>query len=288
MTGELAIQLMRLGEAGAERPAVRHGDVTYDLTPVTSDIDGSFLADDGIARTREALAGRELPELDADGMRVGAPVARPQCLLGVGLNYSGHAAESGLAPPSQPVMFLKHPNTIVGPYDDILMPPGSERLDWEAELAVVIGRRARYLTGPEDAASYIAGYCISNDVSERAYQLEQSGGQWSKGKCCETFNPMGPWLVPADQVDPGSLGIWSSVNGEPRQDSSTADMIFSVPTLVWHLSHYVVLEPGDVISTGTPQGVALSGRFPYLRHGDVYEAGIDSLGTQRQVVVGPR
>ncbi len=183
------------------------------------------------------------------------------------------------------MIFFKTPNTVVGPYDEVLVPRGSEKTDWEVELAVVIGRRARYLGSPEEALDHVAGYAVSNDVSERAFQIEESGGQWSKGKCCETFNPLGPWLVPAEEVgDPQSLRLRSFVNGEPRQDSSTADMIFSVAFLVHHLSQYLVLEPGDVINTGTPQGVALSGRHPYLRPGDVMELEIDRLGRQRQLL----
>ena len=215
---------------------------------------------------------------------MGAPVARPHAVWCIGMNYAAHAAESGATPPEVPVLFFKTPNTVVGPYDEVLVPRGSEKTDWEVELAVVIGRRARYLDSPEDAAAHIAGYTISNDVSERAFQLEISGGQWSKGKCAETFNPLGPALVPADELDVSDLRLTSFVNGEPRQDSTTADLIFSVPYLVWHLSQVAVLEPGDVINTGTPQGVAISGRFPYLRAGDVVELAIEGIGTQRQVL----
>ncbi|MFB7560331.1 fumarylacetoacetate hydrolase family protein [Streptomyces brevispora] len=215
---------------------------------------------------------------------IGAPVARPSALLCIGQNCAAHAAESGAAPPEQPILFHKSPNTVVGPYDDVLIPRGSKKTDWEVELAVVIGRRASYLDSPVDAAAHIAGYAVSNDVSERAFQLEQSGGQWSKGKSCATFNPLGPVLVTADEVgDPQQLRLTSHVNGEPRQDSSTADMIFSVAHLVHHLSQYLVLEPGDIINTGTPQGVALSGRFPYLGPDDVMEAEISGLGRQRSV-----
>jgi 2,4-diketo-3-deoxy-L-fuconate hydrolase len=168
----------------------------------------------------------------------------------------------------------------------VLVPRGAEKIDWEVELGVVIGKRARYLSSPDEALEYVAGYVLSNDVSERALQLEMSGGQWSKGKCCETFNPLGPWLVPADEVaDPQSLGLRSWVNGEVRQDSSTADMLFGVATLVHDLSQYMVLEPGDLVNTGTPEGVALSGRFPYLSVDDVMEIEIDGLGRQRQVLV---
>ena len=279
------MELMRLGEPGAERPFVRddEGVVRY-LASLTDDIDGAFLAADGIPRVRAALIAGTLAAVDATGLRVGAPVARPTAVICVGQNYAAHAAESGSAPPSEPVLFFKHPNTIIGPDDVVLLPPGAEQVDWEVELAVVIGRTARYLSSPEDARAVIAGYTVSNDVSERAYQLEVSGGQWSKGKCAETFNPLGPVLVPADEIDPQALRLRSFVNGEPRQDSSTADMIFPVLQLVHEISRFMVLEPGDVINTGTPQGVALSGRFPYLREGDEMRIEIDGLGSQRQRV----
>jgi 2-keto-4-pentenoate hydratase/2-oxohepta-3-ene-1,7-dioic acid hydratase in catechol pathway len=279
------VQLARFGATGAERPAVRDTDGTvYDLTPLTADVDGAFLAADGIGRARAALAGSALVPLDVTGLRTAAPVARPGALICVGMNYAAHAAESGAVPPEQPIIFLKHPNTVVGPYDDVLIPPGSQRTDWEVELAVVIGRRARYLATEADAAACVAGYAVANDLSEREYQIEHSGGQWSKGKCAETFAPLGPWLVPADEVDPQRLRMRSWVNGEPRQDSGTDDMIFSVAALVHHLSQYLVLDPGDVVLTGTPEGVALSGRFPYLRDGDVVELEIDGLGRQRQIL----
>lgn len=281
------MQLMRLGPIGAERPAVRDDDGNiFDLTPVTGEVDGAFLAADGIARARDAFQAGGLSALDADGLRVGAPVARPGAVLCIGQNYAAHAAETGDPPPSVPVLFFKHPNTVVGPFDDVRIPRGAEKVDWEVELAVVIGRQARYLDSIEAAAACIAGYTVSNDVSERAFQVEQSGGQWSKGKCCETFNPLGPGLVPADEVgDVQQLRLRSFVNGEPRQDSSTADMVFGVDHLVWHLSQYLVLEPGDVINTGTPQGVAMSGRFPFLQSGDAMEIEIEGLGRQRQQLV---
>jgi len=226
--------------------------------------------------------------VDIDGQRIGAPLARPGAVVCIGQNYAAHAAESGDPPPRYPFFFFKHPNTVVGPYDDVRRPRGAEKLDWEVELAVVIGRQARYLDSPQAAADVIAGYTISNDVSERAFQTEVSGGQWSKGKCCETFNPMGPWVVPADEVDPQRLRLRSFINGEPRQNSSTADMVFPVLHLVWDLSRYMVLDPGDVINTGTPEGVAFSGRFPYLADGDVIDIEIDRLGAQRQTVVGEK
>ncbi|ALX66124.1 fumarylacetoacetate hydrolase family protein [Microbacterium sp. XT11] len=277
------MELMRRGPFGAERPYVRDdAGVVRDLSPLTPDIDGEFLAADGVARVRRALAAGGRPEADVYGLRIGAPIARPSAVICIGQNYAAHAAESGAEQPQHPVVFFKHPNTVVGPDDVVLLPPGAEKVDWEVELAVVIGRKARYLGSPDAARDVIAGYAISNDVSERAYQLDVSGGQWSKGKCSETFNPLGPVLVPADELDPQALRLRSFVNGQPRQDSSTADMIFPVLQLVHELSQYMVLEPGDVINTGTPQGVALSGRFPYLADGDVMTIEIEGLGRQQQ------
>lgn len=282
------MRITRVGAFGAERPVVLDDeDRAFGLAGLTTDIDGDFLADNGIARVRAALAAGELPAEDIAGERVGAPIARPSAVVCIGMNYAAHAAESGAAPPEQPVVFFKHPNTVVGPFDDVLVPRGAVKVDWEVELGVVIGRRARYLESVDDALAHVAGYVVSNDVSERDFQLDGSvsGGQWSKGKCCETFNPLGPWLVPADEVaDPQALGLRSFVNGEPRQDSTTEDMLFGVAELVHQLSQFMVLEPGDLVNTGTPQGVALSGRFPYLSADDVMETEIDGLGRQRQVL----
>lgn len=278
------MELLRLGSLGSEKPFVRHDGAVYDLSSLTPDIDGAFLADSGIARVRAAVAAGELPVVDISGLRIGAPVARPGAVICIGMNYAAHAAESGSLPPEHPVVFFKHPNTVVGPDDVVLLPPDAEKVDWEVELAVVIGRTARYLPSAEAARDVIAGYAVSNDVSERAFQIEVSGGQWSKGKCAETFNPLGPALVPADEVDPQALRLRSFVNGAPRQDSSTADMVFPVLELVRDLSQYMVLEPGDVVNTGTPEGVALSGRFPYLAEGDEMVIEIEGLGRQRQRV----
>ncbi|GAA1565794.1 fumarylacetoacetate hydrolase family protein [Kribbella sancticallisti] len=279
------MELLRLGAVGEERPYVRDADGTvYDLTSVTADIDGAFLGSDGIGRTRAALVAGSLPVASTEGLRVGAPIARPAAVVCVGLNYAAHAAESGAEPPKNPVVFFKHPNTVVGPNDDVLVPRGSAKTDWEVELAVVIGKTARYLSSDEEALECIAGYTVSNDVSERALQLEVSGGQWSKGKCCETFNPLGPALVPADEVDPQNLDLKSWVNGEIRQDSNTRDMIFSAAALVRDLSQYMTLDPGDIVNTGTPEGVALSGRFPYLSPGDTVECEIQGLGRQKQTL----
>jgi 2,4-didehydro-3-deoxy-L-rhamnonate hydrolase len=283
------MRFLRAGDPGRERPVVQNDDdVALDLSTITADIDGGFLAGGGIQRTRDAITAGSLSRVNIDGQRVGPPLARPGAVVCIGQNYAAHAAESGDPPPRYPFFFFKHPNTVVGPYDDVRRPRGAEKLDWEVELAVVIGRQARYLDSPQAAADVIAGYTISNDVSERAFQTEVSGGQWSKGKCCETFNPMGPWVVPADEVDPQRLRLRSFINGEPRQNSSTADMVFPVLHLVWDLSRYMVLDPGDVINTGTPEGVAFSGRFPYLADGDVIDIEIDRLGTQRQTVVGEK
>ncbi len=285
------MQLMRLGPAGSERPVVRAGDGSlFDLSGLTGDIDGAFLAAEGIARVAEALTAGSLPAFDdpADGtgLRVGPPVAQPTKVVCIGMNYRAHAAETGAPAPTEPVVFMKAPDTVVGPYDQVLIPRTSVKTDWEVELAVVIGKTARYLESPDEALGHVAGYTISNDVSEREYQLERPGGQWDKGKSCETFNPMGPWLLPADGVDPQDLTLSLWVNGELRQNSSTKDMIFTVAEIVHHLSQYLVLRPGDVINTGTPQGVALGQPEPkpYLRAGDVIELEIQGLGKQKQSV----
>ena len=281
------MKLMRIGPPGAERPVLRADDGRHlDLTGVVEDIDGGVLAGAGLAAIRQAHEAGDLPALDVAGQRIGAPVARPGAVVCLGLNYAAHAAEAGVPAPAEPVVFYKAPNTVVGPYDDIRMPPGATRTDWEVELAVVIGRQARYLRSPEEGLACVAGFATSNDVSERALQLERSGGQWSKGKSCETFNPLGPWLVTADEVaDPQQLPLRSWVNGEPRQDSTTEDMIFAVGWTIWHLSQVMVLDPGDLVNTGTPQGVALSGRFDYLKAGDVVEVEVAGLGRQRSTCV---
>lgn len=280
------MELRRLGPLGQEKPALVEGGVTYRLDGLTDDITGAFLAGGGIQRAASALEAGELPVWEgAENERVGAPIARPEAVLCIGQNYAAHAAESGSEPPATPILFFKHPNTVVGPYDEIEIPPGAEKVDWEVELGVVIGEEAYLLADEQAALDVIAGYVTSHDVSERDYQIAQSGGQWSKGKNAKGFNPVGPALVPAAEVEQQNLRLWSSVNGEPRQDSTTADMIFTVAQLVHHLSQYMVLSPGDLINTGTPEGVALSGRFPYVADGDVVEMGIEGLGDQRQVFV---
>lgn len=281
------MKFARLGPAGHEQPAVITQDADgvekhFSLVPLTEDIDGGFLAGGGIARTQEALKSGELPALSAEGLRVGAPIARPGSVVCIGMNYAAHAAESGSAPPEIPVVFLKPSNTVAGPFDAAPIPPSSEKYDWEVELGVVVGKQASYLSSVEDAAECIAGYLVANDLSERDYQLPGAAGQWTKGKSLPSSTPLGPWLVPADNIDGEALRLRSWVNGEPRQDSNASDLIFGVATLIHHLSQYMLLEPGDVILTGTPEGVALSGRFPYIQPGDVVELEIEGLGRQRQ------
>ncbi|MFJ7152734.1 fumarylacetoacetate hydrolase family protein [Streptomyces sp. NPDC100445] len=280
------MKLLRVGTAGAERPALLDARGTLrDLSGLVDDIDGAFLADEAaLGRVRAAAESGELPELDAAGLRTGPPVGRIGKVVCIGLNYHDHAREIGAEPPPEPVVFLKAPDTVVGPYDTVLVPRGSVKTDWEVELAVVIGRTARYLESAEEGLAHVAGYVLAHDVSEREYQIER-GGTWDKGKNCETFNPLGPWLVTADEVpDPQRLPLRLWVNGELQQDGTTADQIFPVGEVVRYLSRFMTLYPGDVVSTGTPAGVAM-GRpepKPYLRAGDVVELEIEGLGRQRQ------
>lgn len=281
------MRVLRVGEAGAERLAVLDGaGGLLDASGIAVGIDHRSLADGVLDRLAEAVAAGALPAMDVpvDRVRVGAPVARPGKVVCIGLNYRDHAEETGAELPAEPVVFMKDPWTVSGPYDDVLIPRDSVKTDYEVELAVVIGRTARYLESEEDALACVAGYAVSHDVSERAFQLER-GGQWDKGKSCETFNPLGPWLVTPDEVpDPQKLSLRLTVNGVERQHGSTADMVFPVAEIIRYLSRFMVLYPGDVINTGTPAGVAL-GRpepRPYLRHGDVVECEIDGLGTMRQ------
>jgi 2,4-diketo-3-deoxy-L-fuconate hydrolase len=277
------VKFARFGPIGKEIPVVVAGDSYLDLRPITADVDSAFLASQPVERvTRATAAGQLRPLAHADALRVGPPIARPGAVICVGMNYAAHAAESGSAPPNDPVVFLKHPNTVVGPYDDVTIPKGSTKTDWEVELGVVIGQAAHALPSPDRALAHVAGFVAVNDVSERQFQLELSGGQWSKGKCAPGFNPTGPWLVTPDEVAHGNLRLRSFVNDGARQDSSTADMIFSVEYLVWHLSQFMRLEPGDLVLTGTPEGVALSGRFPYLSPDDVVDIYVQGLGRQRQ------
>ncbi|WP_329274835.1 fumarylacetoacetate hydrolase family protein [Streptomyces sp. NBC_01451] len=280
------MRLLRIGPPGGERPcAVGPDGVVRDLASWVPDWTGAALDPDALRETAERLA-REAARLPAVGPaagRVGPPVRPGGHLLSIGLNYRAHAAEAGLALPEEPIVASKAPTTLVGPYDDLLLPPGGEKTDWEVELAVVIGQRAQYLPDPASALRHVAGYATGNDVSERSWLLER-GGQWVKGKSFESFSPVGPYLVTPDEVgDPGRLRLTCRVNGRLMQDGSTADMVFEVSHLLWYLSQCMVLHPGDVVLTGTPGGVAL-GRpdQPYLRAGDVVEAEVSGLGAQRQ------
>lgn len=286
------MKLLRIGDINDERPAVWAGDAeVVDLSDIVDDFDERFFSGGGIDRIRPVVAER-IARRDVEPVgdrRIGSPIARPHQIICVGLNYSDHAAETGQAVPSEPILFTKSPNTMVGPFDDVRIPRGATKPDWEVELGIVIGARTSYLETPEAAREHIAGWTVVNDVSERAFQLER-GGQWLKGKSSETFNPTGPWLVTADEVaDPRALTLWLDVNGVRRQTGSTAKMIFDPFFLVHYISQFLVLEPGDLINTGTPPGVGM-GWTPeiWLRQGDVMDLGIDGLGAQRQRVVGPR
>jgi 2,4-didehydro-3-deoxy-L-rhamnonate hydrolase len=287
------MKLLRVGPPGSEKPGALIDDTSYvDLSDIVADFDERFFSAGGVSQVRPVVAARaasgEAVRL-LGGQRVGAPIARPHQILCIGLNYRDHAAETGQDVPDEPIVFNKAPNTLVGPDDDVRIPRGSTKLDWEVELGIVIGRRASYLGSAAEARDVIAGWVVVNDVSERAFQMER-GGQWVKGKSAETFNPAGPWLVTPDEIgDVGSLGMWLDVNGVRRQSGSTATMIFDPYYIVCYLSQFLVLEPGDLISTGTPPGVGMGFRPPvWLKAGDVMELGVEGLGQQRQRVLPPR
>ena len=284
--------LMRLGTIGAERPVARIDDTHYvDLSDVVVDFNEEFFGSNGIDRIRPIVADRTASGRVTAfaGERIGAPIARPHQILAIGLNFSDHAAETGQEVPSEPIVFTKSPNTLIGPNDPVRIPRGSTKPDWEVELGIVIGRRTSYLDSVEEARDAIAGWVLVNDVSERAFQMER-GGQWVKGKSAETFNPAGPWLATPDEIDDVcNLDMWLDVSGVRRQTGNTATMVFDPFTIVHYLSQFFVLEPGDLINTGTPPGVGL-GMNPqvWLQAGDVMELGITSLGTQTQTVLAPR
>ncbi|MCZ1004085.1 fumarylacetoacetate hydrolase family protein [Streptomyces mirabilis] len=284
--------LMRIGAVGAERPVARVDDNTYvDLSDVVTDFGETFFGTGGLDRVRPVVAERAAAGqvFRLTGERIGAPIARPHQILCIGLNYRDHAAESGMAVPDEPILFTKSPNTLVGPNDDVRIPRGSTKPDWEVELGIVIGRRTSYLGSMEEARDAIAGYVVVNDVSERTFQLER-GGQWAKGKSAETFNPAGPWLATADEIDDVlALDMWLDVNRVRRQNCNTKTMIFDPYFIVHYLSQFMLLEPGDLINTGTPPGVGMGFDPPlWLKPGDVMELGISGLGAQCQRVVGPR
>lgn len=284
--------LMRLGAAGSERPVVRIDDSTYvDVSDAVNDFDEAFFGAGGLITLASLVAERVATGAVSTfaGERIGAPIARPHQILCIGLNYRDHAAETGQSVPDEPILFTKSPNTLVGPNDDVRIPRGSTKLDWEVELGIVIGRRTSYLDSVEDAQAAIAGFVLVNDVSERAFQKER-GGQWAKGKSAETFNPAGPWLATPDELENVlDLGMSLDQNGVRRQTGSTSTMIFDPWFIVHYLSQFLVLEPGDLINTGTPPGVG-AGMVPpvFLRAGDVMDLAIDGLGSQRQRVVAPR
>lgn len=280
------MKLIRFGERGREKPAVLINQRRRDLSAEFRDWDSAFFASRGMEVVRDLLRKRSpesFPEVP-ESARWGAPVARPQKIVCAGLNFHDHARESGMELPKEPILFLKATNTVVGPNDDLLIPRRSQKTDWEVELGVVIGKEARYLGSLDEAGSCIAGYCISHDVSEREFQLER-GGQWSKGKSCDTFNPLGPWLAtPSELADATKLGMKLWVNGELRQNGNTGTMIFGPAQLIHYISQFMTLEPGDLISTGTPPGVGLGMKPPqFLEPGDVVQLEIEGLGKQRQV-----
>ena len=279
------MKLVRVGPAGSETPGALLSDDTFvDLSDVVEDFNEAFFASGAIATLPAIIAARTGEPLD--GRRFGAPIARPHQILCIGLNYSDHAAETGQAVPTEPILFTKSPNTLIGPNDDVLIPRGSEKTDWEVELGIVIGRHSSYLVDEVEAAASIAGYVLVNDVSERAWQIERSG-QWSKGKSAPTFNPAGPYLVTPDEIENVlELQMTLDVDGKRRQDGSTSTMIFSPSFIVHYLSQFMALEPGDLINTGTPPGVGLGQNPPtYLHGGEIMTLAITGLGTQTQNVI---
>lgn len=281
------MKLLRFGEPGKEKPGVFVDNRILDVSAFGEDIGETFFENDGLARLQSWLKENpDLPEVN-NGVRLGCPFTRPSKIICIGLNYSDHAKETGAQIPQEPIIFFKATSALVGPYDDVVIPRNSTKTDWEVELAVVIGKKASYVD-ESSAMDYVAGYCVHNDYSERAFQLER-GGQWVKGKSCDTFAPIGPYLVTPDEVgDVHNLRLWLKVNGATYQDGSTANMVFKIPFLISYLSDFMTLLPGDVISTGTPAGVGLGFKPPvFIRKGDVIELGIDGLGTQKQKAVMP-
>lgn len=280
------MKLIRYGNLGKEKIGVQLGSINYDLSSFGEDYNEHFFENDGIERLRTFINENrnELKEIPSDS-RIGAPIARPSKIVCIGLNYLDHANETGAAIPKEPILFFKSTTSVVGPFDNIMIPKDSEKTDWEVEFGVVIGKTARYVE-EANALNYVAGYVLINDVSEREFQLER-GGTWDKGKGCDTFAPIGPYLVTADEMpDTTNVGVWLSVNGHMYQNGNTKNLIFSVPQLISYVSKFMTLLPGDVISTGTPAGVGLGLKPPvYLKAGDVVELGADGLGVSRQTVV---
>lgn len=277
------MKLIRFGEPGKERPGIIEEKKWYDVSSFIKDYDEDFFANNGIGRLKKIVVENKLREVDK-AQRLGCPVYKPSKVICIGLNYAKHAKETGAQVPKEPILFFKATTSVSGPNDDIVIPKNSVKTDWEVELAVVIGKKASYIEENE-AMDYVAGYCLHNDVSEREFQIER-GGQWVKGKSCDTFAPLGPWLATKDEIeDAHKLRLWLTVNGKKMQDGNTDDLIFNIPHLVSYISQFMTLLPGDIISTGTPNGVGLGLNPPvYLKSGDVVELGIDGLGTQKQKV----
>ncbi len=281
------MKLIRFGKNEQEKPGVHMDGKNYDVSAFVSDYNESFFANDGLKQLAQVVANEKLVEIDTNE-RIGSPIARPSKIVCIGLNYAKHAKETGANIPTEPILFMKSTTSLTGPYDQIVIPKNSVKTDWEVELAVVMGKKASYVS-EQDAMQYVAGYVLHNDVSEREFQLER-GGTWDKGKGCDTFAPLGPWMVTPDEIpNPHQLRLWLSLNGKMMQDGNTDDLIFNIPQLISYLSHFMTLLPGDVISTGTPAGVGL-GFTPniYLKEGDIVELGIDGLGVSKQTVVAFR
>lgn len=281
------MKLIRFGKNEQEKPGVHMDGKNYDVSAFVSDYNESFFANDGLKQLAQVVTNEKLVEIDTNE-RIGSPIARPSKIVCIGLNYAKHAKETGANIPTEPILFMKSTTSLTGPYDQIIIPKNSVKTDWEVELAVVMGKKASYVS-EQDAMQYVAGYVLHNDVSEREFQLER-GGTWDKGKGCDTFAPLGPWMVTPDEIpNPHQLRLWLSLNGKMMQDGNTDDLIFNIPQLISYLSHFMTLLPGDVISTGTPAGVGL-GFTPniYLKEGDIVELGIDGLGVSKQTVVAFR
>lgn len=278
------MRLARLGNLGFEKPAVVLSDIdAVFVDHVIADWNREELEAGALDKVR-ALDLEKLPRVKISDHRIGAPVDRPTKAICIGLNYLKHAKETGATLPEEPIVFMKAPDTVIGGFDDIVIPPRSLKTDYEVEICVVIGKKALYIENPQEAEKYILGYTISQDVSERHWQLERSG-QWMKGKSFPTFNPVGPWVVTKDSIDPSDLRLWCSVDGEMRQDSRTSDLIFNINYIVWYLSQFMELQPGDIINTGTPEGVGMgSNPTKYLMGGEVVETGIEGIGTIKSTV----
>jgi 2,4-diketo-3-deoxy-L-fuconate hydrolase len=278
------MKLIKFGALGEEKPGILLNDKYYDVSHLVNDYDENFFGGDGIGKLKQKLENENLPEISAS-TRLGSPLARPSKLICVGLNYKDHAEETNAKIPTEPILFFKATTAIVGPNDDLVIPKNSKKTDWEVELAIVIGKKAKYIT-EEEALNHVAGYVLHNDYSEREFQLERNG-QWVKGKSCDTFAPLGPFIATPDEIiDVHNLRLWLKVNGKTVQDGNTANFIFNVPFVISYISQFMTLLPGDVITTGTPAGVGL-GQKPepwYLKEGDVVELGIDGLGSSRQKV----